>query len=208
MAEHQPASAGAYFQYLHFLCYFYPFGLVLTWVYAPESRNDSKLFIVLYGCIAYYFSSKMVRLVILMGPIGSVLGSVTVTLWVEWGVKQVQLLMTDGLKDEDSSSALNNTDKKGNKGNKDKKGKQHLVALDMCKSYYRRAAYAKNLAIDVRRREDFGLKHFCCCLMKTFFTLLRLTGNISCLLAGHHIYKPLNLATSRSRPKHTSTLKN
>ena len=124
VAEHQPASAGAYFQYLHFLCYFYPFGLVLTWMYAPESRTDSKLFIVLYGCIAYYFSSKMVRLVILMGPIGSVLGSVTVTLWVEWGVKQVQLLVTEGLKDEDRSSALNTTDKKDNKGNKDKKGKQ------------------------------------------------------------------------------------
>ena len=130
VAEHQPASAGAYFQYLHFLCYFYPFGLVLTWMYAPESRTDSKLFIVLYGCIAYYFSSKMVRLVILMGPIGSVLGSVTVTLWVEWGVKQVQLLVTEGLKDEDRSSALNTTDKKDNKGNKDKKGKHHTAATN------------------------------------------------------------------------------
>merc|ERR1711865_1293686 len=57
VAEHQPASAGAYFQYLHFLCYFYPFGLFLTHYYSKEDRNDSKLFVVLYGCIAYYFSS-------------------------------------------------------------------------------------------------------------------------------------------------------
>ena len=98
-------QAGAYFQYLHFLCYFYPFGLFLTWIYSKKDRADSKLFVVLYGCIAYYFSSKMVRLVILMGPIGSILGAVTVTLWVEWAYAQVQLLIKEGLPDADADSS-------------------------------------------------------------------------------------------------------
>ena len=70
------------------MCYFYPFGLVLTYLYAGKDRTDSKIFIVSYGCIAYYFSSKMVRLVILMGPIGSVLGAVTISMWIDWAIIQ------------------------------------------------------------------------------------------------------------------------
>ena len=50
-----------------------------------------------YGCIAYYFSSKMVRLVILMGPIGSVLGAVTIVLWINWAIKQIHKLYQEGL---------------------------------------------------------------------------------------------------------------
>jgi dolichyl-diphosphooligosaccharide--protein glycosyltransferase len=71
--------------------------LVLTWIYASKDRTDSKIFIVSYGCIAYYFSSKMVRLVILMGPIGSVLGAVTIVLWINWAMKQIQKLYQEGL---------------------------------------------------------------------------------------------------------------
>jgi dolichyl-diphosphooligosaccharide---protein glycosyltransferase len=132
VAEHQPASAGAYFQYLHHLCYFYPFGLFLTWFYSKEDRDDSKLFIVLYGCIAYYFSSKMVRLVILMGPIGSVLGSVTVTLWVEWALKQVDLLLKEGFKDESAfSSTVAPTSKNISAGKLKKlKRKERKTGLD------------------------------------------------------------------------------
>ena len=40
----------------------------------------------------------MVRLVILMGPIGSILGAQTVTLWIEWAINQIQLLMKEGLR--------------------------------------------------------------------------------------------------------------
>ena len=47
----------------------------------------------------------MVRLVILMGPIGSILGAVTVTLWVEWAYAQVQLLIKEGLPDADADSS-------------------------------------------------------------------------------------------------------
>jgi dolichyl-diphosphooligosaccharide--protein glycosyltransferase len=97
VAEHQPASAGAYFQYLHFLFYMYPIGMGLSYFKPPATRGDSKLFVVLYGIIAYYFSSKMVRLVLLMGPIGSIFGGITLANGIEWGVSMGQLLLKEGV---------------------------------------------------------------------------------------------------------------
>jgi dolichyl-diphosphooligosaccharide--protein glycosyltransferase len=97
VAEHQPASAGAYFQYLHFLFYMYPIGMGLCYTKPPATRGDSKLFVVLYGIIAYYFSSKMVRLVLLMGPIGSIFGGITLANGIEWGVSMGQLLLKEGV---------------------------------------------------------------------------------------------------------------
>ncbi len=96
VAEHQPASAGAYFQYLHFLCYLYPVGMVLCYLQPPAARGDSKFFVVLYGIIAYYFSAKMVRLVLLMGPIGSVFGGVSLANLASWCYKQVASVVVEG----------------------------------------------------------------------------------------------------------------
>merc|ERR1711871_1451365 len=97
VAEHQPASAGAYFQYLHFLFYLYPIGMGLCYFKPPVTRGDSKMFVVLYGIIAYYFSSKMVRLVLLMGPIGSVFGGITLARGIDWGISMGQLLLKEGV---------------------------------------------------------------------------------------------------------------
>ena len=53
------------------------------------------MFVVLYGIIAYYFSSKMVRLVLLMGPIGSVFGGISGR-GIDWGISMGQLLLKRG----------------------------------------------------------------------------------------------------------------
>jgi dolichyl-diphosphooligosaccharide--protein glycosyltransferase len=45
VAEHQPASPGAYFQYLHDVCYIAPIGIILV---ALKSMNDSSS---LYWCM-------------------------------------------------------------------------------------------------------------------------------------------------------------
>jgi len=83
VAEHQPANAQAYQQYLHHIYYIAPVGLalsLLTW-------TDSNSFLVLYAIVAYYFSNRMARLVILLGPVASALGGVA----VGWAVDQLLL---------------------------------------------------------------------------------------------------------------------
>mmetsp|Transcript_38477 Transcript_38477/g.62276 ORF Transcript_38477/g.62276 Transcript_38477/m.62276 type:complete len:795 (-) Transcript_38477:40-2424(-) len=84
VAEHQPASANAYYQYLHFACYLAPLGFVLCLF----GRTDAKYFLILYAIIAYFFSAKMVRLIILLGPIASVLSGVSLAKLVEWSYDQ------------------------------------------------------------------------------------------------------------------------
>ena len=73
VAEHQPASPGAYFQYLHDVCYIAPVGFVLV---ALFYMNDSSSFLLVYGSVAYFFSHRMVRLILLTAPIASVLAGI------------------------------------------------------------------------------------------------------------------------------------
>merc|ERR1719478_230977 len=92
VAEHQPASATAYYTYLHCMRYLAPlgFGLCLT------ERTDAKIFALLYGCIAYFFSAKMMRLLILLGPIASLLGGVGAAWLLEWATAQFVELELEG----------------------------------------------------------------------------------------------------------------
>ena len=80
VAEHRPASADAYMQYLHNMFYWYPVGIICLCF----KRTDSKLFIIVYGCVAYYFSSKMVRLILLMAPVTSVLAASAMKDLLKW----------------------------------------------------------------------------------------------------------------------------
>ena len=80
VAEHQPATTDAYFRFLHHMFYWYPIGIIVLCF----NRTDSKLFPVIYGCIAYYFSSKMSRLVLLMGPVTSVLAATAIAKTGHW----------------------------------------------------------------------------------------------------------------------------
>jgi len=73
VAEHQPASAGIYANYLNLpLDYALIGGLTCLW-----NRNNGFYFIVLYGFIASHFSGKMSRLVLICAPVVSV----TSALW-------------------------------------------------------------------------------------------------------------------------------
>lgn len=73
VAEHQAASKEAYFQYLSIVCYLAPvgFGIVSLIGCTPASS-----FLVIYGVAAYFFSLKMVRLILLAAPIASVCGGI------------------------------------------------------------------------------------------------------------------------------------
>eukprot|EP00939_MAST-03C_sp_MAST-3C-sp1_P002343 g2343.t1 len=131
VAEHQPASNRAYFQYLHSMCYFAPIGFVIT----CREINDAKIFLLCYGVIAYFFSAKMVRLVLLLGPIASSLGGVAISTigeWI-WRVVVVDTLNAAGGAKNDSSS--NSSHSGGNsarriKGKKIKRGKKSTAAAN------------------------------------------------------------------------------
>ena len=81
VAEHQPASTQAYFQYLNTVCYLAPVGLGLVVLFG---WNDSSSFLLVYGFAAYFFSHRMVRLILLTAPIASACGGILLGNIVGW----------------------------------------------------------------------------------------------------------------------------
>eukprot|EP00948_MAST-09A_sp_MAST-9A-sp1_P001614 g1614.t1 len=75
VAEHQPASAQSYQQYLHHVYHIAPWGFALSSM-VPSRFSNASLFLTLYGSIAYFFSSKMARLIVLLGPVAGALGGI------------------------------------------------------------------------------------------------------------------------------------
>jgi len=85
VAEHQPADKSAYFRYLQHLCIFAPTGIL----YVLANLGDAPLFLIAYAGAAYYFSHRMVRLLLLTAPIASILGGMAVARLILWSLNQV-----------------------------------------------------------------------------------------------------------------------
>jgi dolichyl-diphosphooligosaccharide--protein glycosyltransferase len=83
VAEHQAASAQAYFQYLNIICYIAPIGFGIA---ALIACSPASSFLLIYGVSAYYFSHKMVRLVLLTAPIASVCGGIALGYAWAWSI--------------------------------------------------------------------------------------------------------------------------
>lgn len=74
VAEHQPASNEAYKQYLgESIVKIAPVGFALV---AFRYFHDSSSFLLVYGVATYFFSHKMVRLILLTAPIASVFAGI------------------------------------------------------------------------------------------------------------------------------------
>ena len=84
VAEHQPASRRAYFQYLHHICTLAPVGYILV----MTNLSDASSFLVVWATAAYFLSHKMVRLILLLAPIGSILGGIGAARIFAWSLKQ------------------------------------------------------------------------------------------------------------------------
>jgi dolichyl-diphosphooligosaccharide--protein glycosyltransferase len=106
VAEHQPAHAQAYWQFLHYMCYVAPIGFVISLL----RRTDSNIFLVCYGVVAYFFSSKMSRLIILLGPIASATGGIALSAGFTWAMEQFS-----GDDAGDDKAADSSDNKKGGK---------------------------------------------------------------------------------------------
>jgi len=101
VAEHQPASVAAYWHYLNYASYLALPGLFLALInkrfprvffWATEEYlsgvHINKWFIIAYAFVAYYFSSRMQRLIILLGPVSSVLAGIALATAMEWSFAQ------------------------------------------------------------------------------------------------------------------------
>jgi len=75
VAEHQEAKPEAYDQYLSFVAKVAPFGFGMV---AVGFCNDASSFLLVYGMAAYFFSHKMVRLILLTAPIASICGGIAI----------------------------------------------------------------------------------------------------------------------------------
>ena len=85
VAEHQPASAQAYNQYLNIMVNIAPVGFLFCFY----KISDAKVFLGLYAMVAYFFSAKMVRLIILLGPVASACGGWVIGVLAKWRIEQV-----------------------------------------------------------------------------------------------------------------------
>jgi len=90
VAEHQPADKSAYFRYLQHLCLFAPVGFL----YVLKYLGDAPLFLIAYAGAAYYFSHRMVRLLLLTAPIASILAGIAAARMILWSLKEVAPVVT------------------------------------------------------------------------------------------------------------------
>jgi dolichyl-diphosphooligosaccharide---protein glycosyltransferase len=81
VAEHQPASTQAYFQYLNNVVYLAPVGLAIVMLFG---WSDASSFLFVYAVAAYFFSHRMVRLILLTAPIASVCGGICLGHVASW----------------------------------------------------------------------------------------------------------------------------
>ena len=105
VAEHQPASANAYYQYLQNICVIAPLGYAIILF----NLGDASSFLLVYGSVAYFFSNKMVRLVLLLGPISSALAGVAIGHSLVWSVS---VLIPTLAPDDTVAEVVDVTDKK------------------------------------------------------------------------------------------------
>jgi len=124
VAEHQAASSQAYWQYLHILCILAPAGFVIVLF----RFGDASCFLFVYAVTAYFFSHKMVRLILLTAPIASSLGGIAVGRVVAWSVS---VLIGEGEEEEKGTkkSGSKSDGKKEGKKRKDKKSTSNSHGL-------------------------------------------------------------------------------
>jgi len=149
VAEHQAASPQAYFQYLNNIMFLAPIGFAIT---AGCYVSDSSSFLLVYGLAAYYFSHRMVRLILLTAPIASALGGIVLGRFAEWSFESVlggpplsisEMFsedVVDGIEEsrekEESadgsaeSSVKKAKEKAGSKGKKTSRGKAELESAE------------------------------------------------------------------------------
>eukprot|EP01002_Notosolenus_urceolatus_P007537 NODE_300_length_2280_cov_21.496190_g232_i0.p1 GENE.NODE_300_length_2280_cov_21.496190_g232_i0~~NODE_300_length_2280_cov_21.496190_g232_i0.p1 ORF type:complete len:703 (-),score=210.36 NODE_300_length_2280_cov_21.496190_g232_i0:171-2048(-) len=121
VAEHQPATAEAYTHYLHFCKYFLMPGPYLL-PFLEHKRPEAVLFLFLYALIAYFFSLKMARLMIITGPVAAALGGMLLGRLLSWCLDQLSWSDADSEEAQEAAQQLEALEGKGPARQKGKKG--------------------------------------------------------------------------------------
>ncbi|TPP44386.1 Oligosaccharyl transferase STT3 subunit family protein [Leishmania donovani] len=102
VAEHHPADALAYLNYLHIVYFMWIFSFPVQLI-LPSRNQYAVLFVFVYSFMAYYFSTRMVRLLILAGPAACLGASEVGGTLMEWCFQQ--LFWDDGMRTADMVAA-------------------------------------------------------------------------------------------------------
>jgi dolichyl-diphosphooligosaccharide--protein glycosyltransferase len=146
VAEHQATRDEMYWAYFHIVCFLVPVGIAIISAKLYKKARDSYVFILLYVGIAYYFSKKMVRLVLLLAPPSAVLGGIALASILSWCIAQ----FSSSADDEDkastgkSSSADASPAKKGGKKAK-AVGSETSGPLAMLTNFYQGQVFLRRL---------------------------------------------------------------
>jgi dolichyl-diphosphooligosaccharide--protein glycosyltransferase len=100
VSEHAPSVWDSYFRDLGLLIIFVPVGFYYCLVHKV---THGKLFIAMYGVFASYFSSVMIRLMLVLAPAACVLSGIAVSHLVGKSTKVIRLFLI-GLKPETDES--------------------------------------------------------------------------------------------------------
>lgn len=179
VAEHQPASSRSYFQYLHHVCSLAPIGFLMV----LYNLSDTSSFLLVWGMAAYYFSHRMVRLILLTAPIGSALGGIAAGRILTWSLHQwweSDMSEVDAQKERSSSRTVKSV-KKGGRSKKPRKP-----------SYATNNNYDNNLdGVDsLKSAFDGALTTSEAILAKrALATLLMLMGYILCVNFTHYCWR-------------------
>jgi dolichyl-diphosphooligosaccharide---protein glycosyltransferase len=140
VAEHQPANPQAFWQFLHYTCHSAPIGffvalysgVIKPYLYPRkegESSTDPMVFVVVWGMVTYHFSTKMNRLMLLMGPISAVLTGIAIESLTVFIIKEFSAFYSNYVSNktqkksaDDASPASASASSKESKGQAKKRG--------------------------------------------------------------------------------------
>jgi len=101
VAEHQPANAEAFFRFLHYTCNTAILGFlcIIYSTYIKPKKDgkstDPMTFIIVYSSVTYFFSTKMNRLMLLMGPVSAVLSGIAIEKAYQFAYAEISDIVTD-----------------------------------------------------------------------------------------------------------------
>ena len=193
VAEHQPASSHAYFQYLHHVCSLAPLGFLMV----MANLSDASSFLLAWGMTSYFFSHRMVRLILLTGPIGSALGGIAAGRLFAWCVRQ--WLETDQLTasaaETDTSKADVATKKKKKMGNK----KQSIPQPPVNSSFDGFSSLKSALDGALSSKEGIIAKRTFSCLVLLLGYILGVNFKHYCWRLSHDLSNPSIIVKARLR---------
>ena len=79
VSEHQATTWTSYFFDLHMLMVLMPAGFFFCCHVQDKVTNYGKIFIILYGILAIYFSCVMIRLMLVLAPVACILAAIGIS---------------------------------------------------------------------------------------------------------------------------------